>query len=112
MNRFIFTFMVFFSGFSMFAQETVITGRVLDTNSSEPIPDVEVSILNSIFSTTTDAEGIFSFSQQSLPQGEQVLVLSKSGYVSLRIPVTIQPNTPVALESILMDVDLSAVLWW
>ncbi|HBC02606.1 MAG TPA: TonB-dependent receptor, partial [Aequorivita sp.] len=109
MNKFIFTFMVFFSGFSMFAQETVITGRVLDTNSSEPIPDVEVSILNSIFSTTTDAEGIFSFSQQSLPQGEQVLVLLKSGYVSLRIPVTIQPNTPVALESILMEVDLSAV---
>ena len=109
MNKFIFTLMVIFSGFSMFAQETLITGKVLDTNSSEPIPDVEVSILNSIFTTSSDAEGVFSFSQESLPQGEQVLEFSKSGYVTLRIPVTIQNNAPVALESILMEVDLSAI---
>ncbi len=109
MNRFIFTLLVLFSGFSLFAQEPIITGRVLDTNSSEPIPDVDVSILNSIFSTTTNAEGTFSFSQESLPQGEQVLKVSKAGYVALRIPVTIQNNAPVALESILMEVDLSAI---
>lgn len=109
MNKFIFTLLVFFSGFSLFAQEAVITGSVLDTNSSEPIPDVQVNLVNSIFSTATNAEGTFSFSQKNLPQGEQVLELSKPGYLTLRIPVTIQNTAPVTLESILMEVDLTEV---
>src|SRR5690606_19934316 len=84
-------------------------GKVLDANSSEPIPDVKVSILNSIFSTSTDSEGAFQFAQQTLPQGEQVLEISKEGYSGLKIPVTIQNDNPVNLKPILLSVDLLKV---
>lgn len=110
MNRFFLTIcMVFLAAVSAVAQNPVVTGKVIDTNSSEPIPDATVTIRNSIFSTLTDARGGFSFSQQSLPQGEQVLVISKEGYNSVEIPVTIQNEDPVILKPILLSVDMRAV---
>lgn len=110
MKRFIFIgYVVFLAGLSSFAQEAIVYGRILDTNSSEPIPDVKVSIRNSIFSTVTNAEGTFSFTQETLPQGEQILEISKLGYTSLKIPVTIQNDAPVNLKPILLSVDLLEV---
>nr|WP_245529130.1 TonB-dependent receptor [Aequorivita sublithincola] len=81
-------------------------GKVLDANSSEPIPDVTVSIQNSIFSTVTDAKGAFSFSQQTLPQGEQVLKISKAGFSDLQISVNIQNDAPVIMKPILLNLNL------
>ena len=110
MNKFYFTiYTVFLVAFSAFSQNPVVMGKVLDTNSSEPIPDVKVSIQNTIFYTVTNAEGTFSFSQETLPQGEQVLEISKDGYTSLKIPVTIQNDIPVNLKPILLSVDLLKV---
>jgi hypothetical protein len=110
MKRFIFIGYVFIlGGLSSFAQDAIIIGRVVDTNSSEPIPDTQVSVLNSIYTTSTDAMGNFSFSQETLPQGEQILEISKLGYTTLKIPVRIQKNIPVVLVSILMDIDQSAI---
>src|SRR5690554_2206943 len=107
MNKFFLTICtVLLVSFSSNAQETVVKGKVLDTNSSEPIPDATVSIMNSIFSTMTDAEGTFSFTQQTLPRGEHVLEISKPGYISLQLPVTIQDGMVVDLQPILMAVDL------
>ena len=110
MNKFFFTICtVLLAGFIAVAQNPVVKGKVLDTNSSEPIPDVTVSIQNSIFNTLTDAEGSFSFMQESLPQGEQVLIISKEGYTNLEIPVTIQNENPVVLKPILLSVDMREV---
>lgn len=110
MNKFFLTICtVLLVSFSSNAQETVVKGKVLDTNSSEPIPDATVSIMNSIFSTMTDAEGTFSFTQQTLPRGEHVLEISKPGYISLQLPVTIQDGMVVDLQPILMAVDLQEI---
>lgn len=110
MNKFYLTICtIFLVAFYAAAQNGVVMGKVLDANSSEPIPDVKVSILNSIFSTSTDSEGAFQFAQQTLPQGEQVLEISKEGYSGLKIPVTIQNDTPVNLKPILLEVDLLKV---
>ncbi|MCZ4317653.1 carboxypeptidase-like regulatory domain-containing protein [Aequorivita viscosa] len=95
--------------YSSFAQDTSVVGRVIDTYSSEPIPDVQIGILNSIYGTTTNAEGTFSFSQKNLPKGEQILEVSKPGYLTLRIPIKIQDNAPVSLDPILMAPDLTAI---
>src|SRR5690606_16022314 len=62
-----------------------------------------------IFQTLTDAQGDFSFSQEGLPQGDQVLAVSKRGYTSVKIPVTIQNQNPVNLDHILLTVDILTV---
>ncbi len=110
MKRFIFIGYAFIlGGLTSNAQNALISGRVLDTNSSDPIANVEVQISNSIFTTITDNDGVFSFSQPNLPVGEQILEISKPGYVTLRISIKIQNNKPLSLESILMQLDLSAL---
>jgi len=94
---------------AVLAQDAVVQGRVVDTNSSDAIPDVEISIQSSIFSTKTDASGLFSIISAELPQGEQVLLVSKSGYIAQRIPITIQNGSTINLDPILLAIDLSQI---
>ena len=100
---------ILLGGFTIHAQIAVVKGRVLDTNSTEPIPDVTISILNSIFISNTDAQGAFSFFQKDLPKGDQILKISKPGYVTLQIPISIDIQFPIDLRSILMNLDLQEI---
>ncbi|SRX52404.1 TonB-dependent receptor domain-containing protein [Aequorivita sp. CIP111184] len=107
MKRFIFIgYVVFLGGISSFAQEAIVKGRALETNSYEPIPDVEISIQASIFSTETSAKGEFYFIQKNLPQGQQILIVSKTGYITLKLPIIIRNDAPINLDPILMEIDL------
>lgn len=110
MKRFIFIgFVVLLGEISSFAQEVPVKGRVLETNSNEPIPDVELNIQASIFNTKTNALGEFYFLRENLPQGQQILVISKSGYKTLKLPIIIRNDAPINLDPILMEIDLSEV---
>ena len=83
MKQFIFTLWIGLLGSSsLFAQDAIVKGRIVDTNSSEPLPDVEVRIQSSDFNTVTTSEGIFSITGSDLPQGEQVLLVTKPGYIN------------------------------
>lgn len=110
MKKFFVTFcLVFLAGVSALAQDAMVKGRIVDTNSSEPIPDVDVRIQSSIYTAMTDAQGLFSISGTDLPQGEQVLIVSKSGFNTQRIVITIQDGTTVNLDPILLAVDLTEI---
>ncbi|MEX2350561.1 MAG: TonB-dependent receptor [Flavobacteriaceae bacterium] len=89
------------------AQEATIEGRVVDTNSGEPIPDAQISIEESIFNTTSDANGNFTISNSDLPQGEQVLIVEKTGYTTLRFPITIESGGTLNFDPVLMEVDFA-----
>src|SRR5690606_13601698 len=107
MKRFIFMgCVVFLGGLSSLAQEAIVKGRILETNSYEPIPDVEINIQGSIFNTETNALGEFYFLQKNLPQGQQILIVSKSGYITLKLPIIIRNDAPINLDPILMEIDL------
>lgn len=110
MKQFFFTLWIGLLGtVSLFAQDATVKGRIVDTNSSEPVPDVDVRIQSSKFNTTTTPEGIFNISGSDLPQGEQVLLVEKSGYVNQRIPITIQNGKTINLDPILLEIDLTEV---
>lgn len=110
MNKFILSICtLFLVGFTVSAQNTVVQGKVLDTNSNEPIPDVEISIQGSNLSALTDGKGLFLISNSRIPEGERTLVISKSGYISQRLPVIIQAGEKNDLSTILMSVDMAAV---
>ncbi|MGJ8665510.1 MAG: carboxypeptidase-like regulatory domain-containing protein [Patiriisocius sp.] len=110
MKKFIFTFFTLFvATSSTLAQEAVVKGRVVDTNSSDVIPDVSISIESSIYSTETDAEGLFLISSTELPQGEQVLRVTKQGYVAKRIPITIQSGNTLNLDPLQLELDLTEI---
>ena len=82
-----------------------LTGVVIDEISGEPLYGVSVKLSNSTLQEFTDLDGIFVFSE-GLPQGEQILTLSKNGFFDKHFPVriysedidlgqiTLQPNLP------------------
>ncbi len=94
---------------AIFAQDATVKGRVLDANSNDAVENVVIRIQNSNAGTFTDADGLFSITSASLPQGEQVLIVDKEDYVVQRIPITIQNGQTVNLDPILLQLDLTEV---
>ena len=97
------------TAFSMVAQDAVVKGRVVDATSNESIPATEIRIEKSTFFAETDDNGLFAITGTDLPQGEQVLIVSKDEYLLQRIPITIQNGNTINLDPILLQLDLTAV---
>lgn len=68
----------------------ILTGCVLDSAHSQPIPMVDVRILDAAFGDVTDQQGRFEL--RNLAAGEYSLEVSHIGYESRIIPVTV-PQT-------------------
>ena len=69
-------YVVFLISFSLFSQQTVVTGSVKDLISDQVLVDVSVTFEGTLVSTQTNALGVFIFTD-TVPLGEQVLSLTK-----------------------------------
>ncbi len=90
---------------SSFAQ-TSISGSVKDLVTSEPLPNVAITIEETGQTTKTDANGRFSFTE-NVPLGEHVLRLSKQGYLDARFPIVVNEGQALNIEDMFMQVDVS-----
>lgn len=110
MNKIILLFCVlFWSGFVTIAQNSALNGKVLDSYSNEPLSAVEISVQGSTIQTETDDNGNFSIVGDNLSAGEQILLVSKLGYNSQKIPVLIQENTDTEMNPILLVMDVANI---
>ncbi|WP_308991525.1 TonB-dependent receptor [Mariniflexile litorale] len=94
-----------FSIFTVFAQQTIIKGSVKDAVSFEPIPNVSITIEETYQLTQTDADGVFIFSAH-VPLGEQVLKISKAGYVTKRYPIVVNETRTVDITDMTLEFDV------
>lgn len=94
---------------SLFAQVTTVRGKIVESNGMAPVPNVTVQIANSNVTTISDALGLFTALGSELPLGEQVLVVSKLGYVTRQIRIIIQHNKTINLDPLLFELDLSEI---
>ena len=86
-------FLLLFLPFSVLAQETV-SGTVVDSNSNQPIPGVNVVIAGSTTGTQTDFDGKFKLN--NLNKGDKI-VFSFIGYTSQTISYNSQQTLNVIL---------------
>ncbi len=103
---FVSIFLGIFFIISGFSQQTQLKGSVKDSASNEPIPDVTVTLEGTNLSTKTDGFGVFAFNK-NLPLGEQMLNLSKEGYISNRYPIVINQGETLDITDMFMDIDVS-----
>ena len=89
-----------------FAQQTKITGSVKDAVTNEPLPNVEITIEETGQTTKTDANGRFDFSN-NVPLGEQVLKLTKLGYITARFPIVVNDGQTLDISDMFMQIDVS-----
>lgn len=98
---------VVFTAFAM-AQQTSVRGKIVEQTTNDAISDVDVFIDNTNLAQTTDVNGEFLFSGNKLPLGEGVLILRKSGYETLQIPIVINEGQELELDLIYMQSDVSS----
>ena len=89
---------------SVFSQQTLIKGSVKDGLSFEPIPEVTITIETTLQTTQTDALGEFEFSLH-VPLGEHMLLISKSGYLTAKYPITVNEFHAVNITDMILEVD-------
>lgn len=87
---------------SVSAQKTSLEGRVLDEQTSKPVPGVSVLISGTALKEKTNSEGYFHF--EDPPAGEQVLELTANAYFTKRFPVIIEAGKDIG--SIYLQPDL------
>lgn len=80
------------------AQNKVVTGRVVDETTNEPLEFVTIFITNTTLGTTTNEKGTFSI---SLPAGKHEIVVSMVGYGAIVHPLDIPDASDKALSPIL-----------
>jgi hypothetical protein len=89
-----------------FAQQTTIRGVVNDILTSQPIDAVLVQLEGTELSTITDNQGAFAF-LLDVPLGEQILLLSKNGFLTARYPIVVSEGSTLSLPDLMIEFDNS-----
>ncbi|WP_408611525.1 carboxypeptidase-like regulatory domain-containing protein [Flavivirga abyssicola] len=98
--------LLLFSTFSVFSQQTLIKGSVKELISYQPIENATITIEETNQQTQTNALGEFEFSV-NVPLGEQVLRISKVGYIRKRYPIIVYENEIVNISDMTLETDNS-----
>lgn len=72
-----------------------VQGVVLDAVTNQPIAGATVSV-DTVLTTTTDAQGKFSFAQ--VPVGDVDIVITAPGYKQYSAPSRLDPDKPLSLS--------------
>ncbi len=95
-----------FSSISFYGQQTLLKGSVIDADTFESIERVKVTIEGTEIIVFTNVLGEFEFNAD-VPLGEQVLLISKLGYLSKRFPVTVNQGNTVNITDMTLEKDAS-----
>ena len=100
--------MIFFSGLcTLFSQQTIVKGSVIEANSFTPVSGVTVIIENTSLTRQTNNSGEFEFSS-NIPMGEQIIKISKEGFTTKRFPIVINEGGLVNITDMILDRDFSS----
>ena len=97
---------VCFNVLFVFAQQTVVKGVVKDMLTNQPIDGVSVSFENSELIIYTDDMGFFQFSA-AVPLGEQMLSLSKEGFLNAHYPIIVIEGQTLNIQDMMLSLDNS-----
>lgn len=89
---------------SAFAQQTIIKGSVKNAVSFEPLPEVTITIEATSQNTRTNASGLFEFSL-NVPLGEHLLIISKTGYITAKYPITVDEFHMINITDMVLEAD-------
>ncbi|MBL0684730.1 TonB-dependent receptor [Aquimarina mytili] len=89
------------------AQETELKGKITDAITNQGLNNVSIKIKKSSIATNTNTIGEFDFKNIALPLGEQILVISRQGYITKQFPVVINEGKGLDLKKIELELDFS-----
>ncbi|MDP5001326.1 MAG: carboxypeptidase-like regulatory domain-containing protein, partial [Flavobacterium sp.] len=91
----------------VFAQQSpALKGKVIDSKSQKPLQNVVATIQSTNQSALTDFDGNFKF--ETLPEGEQVLVIKTGGYVQQTFVLEPTLGEPLDLGVVVLEEDITS----
>jgi hypothetical protein len=105
MKKFLLSLFLAFQTIFGFAQG-IIKGKVVDSKSLTPINAVLAGIQGKNTFSLTDNEGVFIL--EDINTGNQVVIISYTGYISQRFPVEVLENQAIDLGTILLEEDYAS----
>lgn len=106
MNKIKLLFLFILFSILSFSQETIVKGSVKDAVSFQPILNVTVIIEGNKLEILTDVKGEFIFAN-NVPFGEQILKITKTGYITKRFPIIIDEGQIVNISDMTLERDIS-----
>lgn len=88
-------------GLALAAQDIVVTGKVTDASTGEPVPFASIQVKGTMTGASSDTDGNYSI---SVPE-EAVLIFSSIGYISAEVEVAGQQvhNVSLAVDTQMLD---------
>ncbi len=71
------------------SQQPAIKGRLVDAITDVPLPQVKIAIQGSFNEILTNTDGTFSIGVETIASNEVILVASRPGYITKRLPLKI-----------------------
>lgn len=91
----------------VFAQQNpALKGKVIDAKSQKPLQNVVATIQSTNQSALTDFDGNFKF--ETLPEGEQVLLVKTGGYLQQLFVLEPSNGEPVDLGVVVLEEDITS----
>jgi hypothetical protein len=94
-------------GLSLFAQKTVISGKVIDSETNEAIPYVNIGFLHSLVGTISEMDGSFYL---STTKATDTLLVSSVGYELVRLPIVKGTTQVFEVKLVPSSITLEAVI--
>ncbi len=107
MKKFLLCLLFFGVTIIVSSQETLINGSVLDGDSFQPISNVTITIEETKQIQLTNELGEFKFIK-NVPLGEQVLKISKLGYLTKRYPIIVNEGETVNITGMTLEIVTSS----
>ncbi len=89
------------------AQKTVVSGKVVDDVTSEPVPFTNIGFQRSLAGTISEMDGSFFLSTQ---KATDTLFISSLGYKTQRLPVKIGHEQVFSIRLVPASIDIEAVV--
>jgi len=106
MKKFVLSTLLMLHAVIVFAQQNpALKGRVIDAKSQKPLQNVVAVLQSNNQSALTDIEGNFVF--QTVPSGEQVLVIKSAGYNLQTLLLEASTGQTIDLGTILLEEDIT-----
>ncbi|HLW63354.1 MAG TPA: carboxypeptidase-like regulatory domain-containing protein [Flavobacterium sp.] len=91
---------------TVWAQSNELQGTVVDLKTQQPLANATATIINTNLSATTDYEGAFVLS--NLPEGDQLLLVTRTGYVQKSFILKVATTENIHLGTISLEEDFTA----
>src|SRR5687768_7390545 len=94
------------AAFAFAQQAASVKGTVVDSKTQQPLQNAVATLESTNVTAITNSEGVFVF--EKVAEGNQVVIVSSTGYVSQNFTLQVVEGQPLDLGVIVLEEDITS----